>query len=810
MIRPKSMAAPPQLTDLATAPATAARREVRFGLVLYGGVSLAVYIYGVAREFERLVRASQGIETNAWTEILRETKTAATVDIVSGASAGGINGVLLGKALATGAKLSSVESLWVDEADIGGLLRETSDREPASLLRTDLFRELIDRGLEKMDESASGEPLNTAFDLFVAGTRLEPWARRFRTDLGGQVRTRDYRKSFHLKLRSSDYNPEASDAGYDRNDFLAGENAMLADIAQATSAFPAAFEPRLIEVGPANEKLFAPDEPRATHFSDGGILHNKPFTETISTIVSRAASRPVDRWLVSVEPDPEHVAPHSNEEAAPNVAEVVGKAVLGIPRYQSIAADLQRLDEHRRHAARASERLDEIDAVLLRQIGERIGDGEVREWYEETLEAFGYWQQRQRRFRSRLAELFSQPPPPGDLSPVAAIEQTEADLGGALYRNADPDFERRRVYRLLEMTRALQEMTDVHTGFPEELATARMRLWAQLDRIENLIWELFGPEADWRSARGGSRERIGPELGRLSIGLKSIRSEVGSICKALDELLPPRSAHPERFSSVFEWFELWDLQLLTIAETGDAAIRDRIRFARISPADATHIRKPTAAKLAGDSLGHFGGFLKKDWRRNDLLWGRLDAAETICRMLAAQGDRPDTQELEPLIEAVQKEIVEAEVPDLDGDYRAYMEREHRVGEEGLRDVPMEDRADLSLRSASVLRNMMRGLGNADGLPGPLQAASRWIGGGLAFLLGLLRWPILASFGRDAGVRRGIDIAILFVGLWSLTTFVLVLLDAVGPTSTLWSLIATGAAIFALRCLAPLFRRLLGG
>lgn len=45
------------------------RYKGRFGLVLYGGVSLAIYIYGVVFEFWRLVRASRGAETNGWTEI---------------------------------------------------------------------------------------------------------------------------------------------------------------------------------------------------------------------------------------------------------------------------------------------------------------------------------------------------------------------------------------------------------------------------------------------------------------------------------------------------------------------------------------------------------------------------------------------------------------------------------------------------------------------------------------------------------------------------------------------------------------------
>src|SRR5690349_15576061 len=120
-------------------PHSEADREVRFGLVLYGGVSLAVYIYGVVLEFERLVRASCGVEENAWTDVLRNARVTATVDIVSGASAGGINGVLLGKALATGAKLDTVREIWTEQADIGNLLRKPEDLEPGSLLRVDLF-----------------------------------------------------------------------------------------------------------------------------------------------------------------------------------------------------------------------------------------------------------------------------------------------------------------------------------------------------------------------------------------------------------------------------------------------------------------------------------------------------------------------------------------------------------------------------------------------------------------------------------------------------------------------------------------------
>jgi hypothetical protein len=46
-------------------------REIRIGLVHYGGVSLAIYIYGVVFEFWRLVRASCGEEHNTYSAYLK-------------------------------------------------------------------------------------------------------------------------------------------------------------------------------------------------------------------------------------------------------------------------------------------------------------------------------------------------------------------------------------------------------------------------------------------------------------------------------------------------------------------------------------------------------------------------------------------------------------------------------------------------------------------------------------------------------------------------------------------------------------------
>jgi patatin-related protein len=51
-------------------------------------------------------------------------------------------------------------------------------------------------------------------------------------------------------------------------------------------------------------------------------------------------------------------------------------------------------------------------------------------------------------------------------------------------------------------------------------------------------------------------------------------------------------------------------------------------------------------KVAGETAFHFGGFMNETWRGNDLVWGRLDAIETLFRQLLPDGEKnPLFQEL---------------------------------------------------------------------------------------------------------------------------------------------------------------------
>ncbi len=124
------------------------QKELRLALVLYGGVSLAVYIHGITREILELVRASRvrqharrtgkpyrelerarpGGSEEIWFEVLTgfapELDLRVMVDVVAGASAGAINAVMLSRALSHDLPLDAHREMWLKYADISELMDE--------------------------------------------------------------------------------------------------------------------------------------------------------------------------------------------------------------------------------------------------------------------------------------------------------------------------------------------------------------------------------------------------------------------------------------------------------------------------------------------------------------------------------------------------------------------------------------------------------------------------------------------------------------------------------------------------------------
>jgi patatin-related protein len=86
----------------------------------------------------------------------------------------------------------------------------------------------------------------------------------------------------------------------------------------------------------------------------------------------------------------------------------------------------------------------------------------------------------------------------------------------------------------------------------------------------------------------------------------------------------------------FQQFRYLDKVLYPFEYLMDLTEKELIETIRISPNDATlglGEGKTLEDKLAGDTLFAFGGFFKKSWRSNDILWGRLDGLNRIFEAL---------------------------------------------------------------------------------------------------------------------------------------------------------------------------------
>ena len=274
--------------------------EVRFGVVMYGGVSLAIYINGVAHELYEMACATPrpgtppdsrdgtrrvyrwlaallgdmslrhdacrwlaghpGTGIEAFFELPDVAKRLPTavhkrfvVDVVAGTSAGGINGLFLAKALANGEPFSPLRDLWIREGDVDKLINDRGSRrddaslppvgaQPASLLNSDrMYRRLVD-AMEAMTREAAdggGVPVADELDLFVTTTDIRGSVVGLRL-ADKLVVERRHRQVFHLRHR-------AAGAPLARNDLAPENHAFLAYVARCTSSFPFVFEPMTLD-----------------------------------------------------------------------------------------------------------------------------------------------------------------------------------------------------------------------------------------------------------------------------------------------------------------------------------------------------------------------------------------------------------------------------------------------------------------------------------------------------------------------------------------------------------------------------------
>ncbi|NSW87338.1 MAG: patatin-like protein [Syntrophobacteraceae bacterium] len=709
--------------------------EIRIALVLYGGVSLAVYENGVTRAFHDLVVG------NGIFGLLKELLDAdAVVDIISGASAGGINGLLLAASLESGAEFKETSRLWRNQGDLGALMRPLSESDaPESLLSGEVYQnELIAAFRQVVEPHPTGRIEPGEMDVFITGTDLYGRIHTFWDSPGTPVQDKNHRVVFHLKHR-----PDRACLGLEQGAAKTGREIeqahILASIARITSTFPAAFPPfRVAQVPEAYRESVAAailraggqaaasprgrkpedtaSQDAATRaYVDGGVLDNKPFGPVIKAIFHRMTNRLVFRRLFFVEPDPEQFTTVSTRQEVPNPLGVVLASLLTIPSHESIYEEIETLREHNarirwfqnlkdnlaknsfrsgserptssrdgiiyrqvRFDSLAKSLLLDVDAVpdathsiteparkavyeellkwlavsfpndnaldaidpydisyhmrrayyFLDQIYEALemSKGEKEEEYRTTLAAQSRIVKALRSIRESLYRL-------RDLSLPAWLEEAERIL------ERDPGAPIEPVVQNVVKTFALFLDAGSERWKPlEASATADpvARVVSIGDRDKGVLSRerLMGTTVSLQTEVKGLLERSRGSIAfphdTILQRIEALQSDVLDYCSMHG--LIPGDDEQRGTAAFFKEFDRVDSAFFPLEYASGVHETNEIKFQRISPVDAQKglSNLDAAKKVSGDELAHFSAFFRRDWRSNDILWGRLDS---ICRII---------------------------------------------------------------------------------------------------------------------------------------------------------------------------------
>ncbi|MGY6551872.1 MAG: patatin-like protein [Erythrobacter sp.] len=424
------------------------QKELRFALVCYGGVSLAVYMHGITKEIWHLARASRayhspdeappdgvaGVYHALLEEIEREHDLRLRVvpDILSGASAGGINAVFLAQALHAGHSLEPLTDLWLANADVseltdpqaeplwrfakvwaqpvanwvlsrpGNTVNETVAPETRREVREKVshfvrlrwfeppfsgerFSAMLYEALSAMAATGDGKPLlppGHPLDLAVTVTDFRGHAELLRLNSPAIIAETEHRLPVTFRA-------VVGDAGQS----VLADRLELVLAARATASFPGAFPPLMIDeidrlaagqghswatrdaflarVMPVHVRDGTLGE---VALIDGSVLVNKPFGAALDALQGRPAQREVDRRFVYIDPRPDRSrAPPSEDSGRIGFFGAIFGAISTIPREQPIRDDLERIEQQSLDARRLKRILRELEPEIDRNVEKLFG-----------------------------------------------------------------------------------------------------------------------------------------------------------------------------------------------------------------------------------------------------------------------------------------------------------------------------------------------------------------------------------------------------------------------------------------------------
>ncbi|AFY94744.1 patatin-like protein [Chamaesiphon minutus] len=368
-------------------------REMQLGLVVYGGVSLAIYTHGVCQEFYHAVRG-RGI----YKLVKALTDSDLVVDIISGSSAGGINGILLAYAIANSndrevVDFSAFARIWRSSGELLKILQkpnlfkahvDESNSPNESFYQRGLLATLI-KGIEHKLPRSPQEWFSPTqeLDLAIAGTDYLGKVDRTFTEGSLDFRAKNHRAMFrlkHRKGRKEPFNPYYQDPELPRSSKDTYQ--ALVKLCQITAGTPVIFP--LVEVELHNRhnlvdrqlitwgklaKHYTPDISTRSdklYFLDGGLLDSTPLTCLMKAAYYRLPNRCGQRKLFYIDPNPEQLNDRLQVTGKKQnrMGQILQAAALSIPIHQSITNDLQTIHEHNHKVRRYHASIDRVESAL--------------------------------------------------------------------------------------------------------------------------------------------------------------------------------------------------------------------------------------------------------------------------------------------------------------------------------------------------------------------------------------------------------------------------------------------------------------
>lgn len=468
---------------------------LKLALAMRGGVSLAVWIGGVVAELDLFRRACNGqlaaeepaIRTRraeTYRDLFATTKyDKVEIDILAGASAGGLNAVLYGLAQTCQTVMDeTVREVWIEEGGLWELLRtckpmptnargftrllHSFHRRVPSLLQGD--ERLFTMANSALGTLAGAPPDGVAAPLsYPSSESSSVIAVELAATLLNDIYSPGRSNRAGFSFRRTPAGLDSKFSTIPDSDEVVGPDGTaalnrLALAARSTSSFPGAFEPAKIyssSIGNGATSLKvdmsrvfpyarANSDPEPFNVVDGGIFDNIPIDRAFRAIQRSPASQPTERRLVYIDPEPPaksyDITPPDQTAATSWLRVINGSRALQ-QREEKSGDELELLHEHNDAVLRTRGRLETL-AAALRSAQERG----TRFVTAASVSDDTYTQYRIAQDSQRIAALLTDPAAELCRPPSASEDYEPLPSSQALWIKNHVEFAYNKVYPRLQ------------------------------------------------------------------------------------------------------------------------------------------------------------------------------------------------------------------------------------------------------------------------------------------------------------------------------------------------------------------------